>query len=84
MFALGTVSVLVPRRWMLDNGILNSRLATWILEEIFFHFSLVSHRPVHLAYDSMCVEHPRAQLEQVAGPRILPATRSSSCLRPCS
>lgn len=25
---LGTVSVLVPRRWTLDNGIFNSRLAT--------------------------------------------------------
>lgn len=48
ILALGMVSVLVPRRWMLDNGILNSRLATWVLEEIFFYISLVSHRPVHI------------------------------------
>lgn len=32
-FALGTVSVLVPRRWTSDSGTPNSRLATWVLEE---------------------------------------------------
>lgn len=50
-FALGTVSVLVPRRWTLDSGILNSRLATWSLEESCFVFppnTSVSHTPVHL------------------------------------
>ena len=46
-FALGTVSVLVPRRWTLDIGILNSRLATWISEESFFSNTLVNHRPKH-------------------------------------
>ena len=54
-FVLGMVSVLVPRRWILDSGILNSRLTTWILEEIF-HFSLVRHRPVHIPHGSMYVE----------------------------
>lgn len=47
IFVLGTVSVLVPCRWILDMGILNSRLTTWILEERFFLNTLVSHRPVH-------------------------------------
>lgn len=32
-FALGTVSVLVPRRWTFETGIPNSRLTTWILRE---------------------------------------------------
>lgn len=33
--ALGTVSVLVPRRWTLDIGILNSRLTTCNCERRF-------------------------------------------------
>ena len=54
-FVLGMVSVLVPRRWILDSGIFNSRLTTWILEEIF-HFSWVRHRPGHIPHGSMYVE----------------------------
>lgn len=32
---LGTVSVLVPRRWIFDIGIFSSRLTTWVWEESF-------------------------------------------------
>lgn len=52
-FVLGTVSVLVPRRWMLDIGIFSSRLTTCMLEERFFaNTSVRAHSPTgaHVAH----------------------------------